>query len=274
MVKRLTMLLAGLFLMTGVALAQSTVSGTVIDENGDPIVGAAVRVDGTKTGAVTDIDGHFSISAPANSKLTVSYLGMKEQTVKAGQNIKVTLSDDQHNLDEVMVVAFGTAKKSAFTGSAAVVDAKELSKKVTTNVAESLVGSVAGLQLRGQSGQPGTSAVQGDDPSSGIKIRGIASMYASTNPLVIVDGAPYPGNLSSIPSDDIESVTVLKDAASAALYGARGAAGVIIVTTKSGKNRDAEITVDAKWGANSRAVQDYDVITDPAEYYEAAYAAT
>lgn len=97
-------------------------------------------------------------------------------------------------------------------------------------------------------------------------------MYASTNPLVIVDGAPYPDNLSSIPTDDIESVTVLKDAASAALYGARGAAGVIIITTKSGKNRDAEITVDAKWGANTRAIQDYDVITDPGEYYEAYYA--
>ena len=115
MLKRLTMLSAGLFLMTGVALAQSTVSGTVVDNNGDPVVGAAVRVDGTKTGTVTDVNGHFSIAAPANSKLTVSYLGMKEQTVKAGQNIKVTLSDDQHNLDEVMVVAYGTQKRSSFT---------------------------------------------------------------------------------------------------------------------------------------------------------------
>ena len=142
--------------------------------------------------------------------------------------MKITLLPDDHALDEVMVVAFGTAKKSAFTGSAAVVDSKVLSQKVTTNVADALAGSVPGLQLRGATGQPGSD-------SNGFKIRGIASMYASTNPLVIVDGAPYPDNLSSIPTDDIESVTVLKDAASAALYGARGAAGVIIITTRAAR---------------------------------------
>ena len=275
MEKRLTMILATLFLFVGMAMAQTKVSGVVTSsEDGEPVVGASVKVVGTNTGTVTNVDGQFHLQTAEGAKLEISYIGMQSKTVKASSKMKIVLDPDNQSLDEVMVVAFGTAKKSAFTGSAAVVDSKELSKKVTTNVAESLVGSVAGLQLRGQSGQPGTSAVQGDDPSSGIKIRGIASMYASTNPLVIVDGAPYPGNLSSIPSDDIESVTVLKDAASAALYGARGAAGVIIVTTKSGKNREAEITVDAKWGANSRSVQDYDVITDPAEYYEAAYAAT
>ena len=210
--------IACLFLSIGMALAQTQVSGTVTSsEDGSPVIGASIKVVGTNTGTVTNIDGNFSLNVSANAKLEVSYIGMVTKTVKAAKNMKIVLDSDNHALDEVMVVAFGTAKKSAFTGSAAVVDSKELSKKVTTNVAESLVGSVAGLQLRGQSGQPGTSAVQGDDPSSGIKIRGIASMYASTNPLVIVDGAPYPGNLSSIPSDDIESVTVLKDAASAAL---------------------------------------------------------
>ena len=274
MEKRLTMIFATLFLCLGMAMAQSKVSGVVTSaEDGEPVIGASVKVVGTNTGTVTNIDGQFQLQIADGAKLEISYIGMRTKTVKATPKMKIVLDPDNQSLDEVMVVAFGTAKKSAFTGSAAVIDSKELSKKVTTNVAESLVGSVAGLQLRGQSGQPGSSAAQGDDPSSGIKIRGIASMYASTNPLVIVDGAPYPDNLSSIPSDDIESVTVLKDAASAALYGARGAAGVIIVTTKSGKNRDAEITVDAKWGANSRAVQDYDVITDPAEYYEAVYAA-
>ena len=274
MEKRLSMLLATLFLCIGMVLAQTKVSGVVTSaEDGEPVVGASVKVVGTNTGTVTNVDGQFSLQTADGAKLEISYIGMQSKTVKATPKMKIVLEADNQSLDEVMVVAFGTAKKSAFTGSAAVVDSKELSKKVTTNVAESLVGSVAGLQLRGQSGQPGTSAVQGDDPSSGIKIRGISSLYASTNPLVIVDGAPYPGNLSSIPSDDIESVTVLKDAASAALYGARGAAGVILITTKSGKNRDAEITVDAKWGANSRSVQDYDVITDPGEYYESVYSA-
>lgn len=175
------------------------------------------------------------------------------------------MDSDNHSLDEVMVVAFGTAKKSAFTGSAAVVGSEELSKKVTTNVADALVGSVPGLQLRGGTGQPG-------DTQGKINIRGIASMYASTDPLIIVDGAPYSASLSNIPTEDIESVSILKDAASAALYGARGAAGVIIVTTKKGSNKEAKINVDMKWGSNSRAIPDYDVIKDPGQYYEAYYA--
>uniref|UniRef100_UPI003FF02460 SusC/RagA family TonB-linked outer membrane protein n=1 Tax=Prevotella sp. TaxID=59823 RepID=UPI003FF02460 len=204
------------------------------------------------------------LNVSANAKLEVSYIGMVTKTVKAAKNMKIVLDPDNQSLDEVMVVAYGTAKKSAFTGSAAVVGSEELSKKVTTNVADALVGSVSGLQMRGSSGQPGAS--QGS-----INIRGIASMYAATDPLVIVDGAPYSASLSNIPTDDIESVTVLKDAASAALYGARGAAGVIIVTTKKGANKEGKINVDMKWGVNSRAVPEYDVITDPGQYYEAVY---
>ena len=178
--------------------------------------------------------------------------------------VKVVLKSDSELLDEVMVVAFGTQKKSSFTGAASVVSSEQLSKHITTNVANALVGSTPGLQIRGGSGAPG--AGQGS-----IKIRGIASLYAETDPLIIVDGAPYSASLSNIPQNDIESVTVLKDAASAALYGARGAGGVILVTTKSGKNKKAQITVDAKWGANSRSVQDYETITDPGQYYEAIY---
>ena len=265
MEKRLMTLLAGTFLFAGSVMAQTNVSGTVTSgDDGEPVVGAAVKVEGTNTGTVTDVDGHFQLNAPAGAKLVVTYLGMKPQTVKAGGNMKVVLVNDNKTLDEVMVVAFGTEKKSAFTGSAAVVNADELSKKISTNVTDALVGSVPGLQLRGASGQPGSD-------NSGLHIRGIASLYASQDPLVIVDGSPYPGNLSSLPTEDIANVTVLKDAASAALYGARGAAGVILITTKSGKNQEAKIVVDAKWGSNSRAVQDYDVIKDPGQYYEAYY---
>ena len=197
--------------------------------------------------------------------MVVSFIGLESQEVTIKPTVKVVLRSDSEQLDEVLVVAFGTAKKSAFTGSAAVIDNKELSKRITTNVSDALVGSVAGLQIRGNSGAPGSN-------ENKINIRGIASMYASTDPLVIVDGAPYTASLSNIPQNDIESISVLKDAASAALYGARGAAGVIIVTTKKGKTQKAEINVDMKWGVNSRAVQDYDVITDPGEYYEAYYA--
>ena len=261
MVKRLTMLLAGLFLMTGVALAQSTVSGTVVDENGDPIVGAAVRVDGTKTGAVTDIDGHFSISAPANSKLTVSYLGMKEATVKGGQNVRITLIADQHTLDDVVVVAYGTQKRSSFTGAAGEMKADDISKHIVSNATQALTGNVAGVQLQTESGEPGATPK--------IRIRGIGSMSASTEPLYIVDGAPYDGDIAAINPNDIQEMTVLKDAASAAIYGARGSNGVVIITTKKSRGTGAaRITFDAKLGSNHREVPRYDVITDPGQYYE------
>ncbi|NDV83013.1 SusC/RagA family TonB-linked outer membrane protein [Bacteroides sp. 51] len=189
---------------------------------------------------------------------------MVMQEVAIRPNIRIVLKPDSQLIDEVIVVAYGTAKKSAFTGSAAVVNADELSKRITTNVTDALVGSVPGLQLRGSTGEPGEGA-------GNINIRGIASMYANTDPLVIVDGAPYTASLSNIPQSDIESVSILKDAASAALYGARGAAGVIIVTTKKGNTQKAVVNVDMKWGVNKRGVQDYDVITDPAQYYEAYY---
>lgn len=187
----------------------------------------------------------------------------QEVTIKRGL-VKVVLKADSEVLDEIMVVAFGTQKKSAFTGSATVVSSEELSKRVTTNVANALVGATPGLQLKGGSGAPGAS--QGN-----INIRGIASLYADTDPLIIVDGAPYSASLSNIPQGDIEAITVLKDAASAALYGARGAAGVILVTTKKGKDFKSEVNVDVKWGANTRAVQDYETIDDPGKYYETIY---
>ncbi|MGP1477341.1 MAG: SusC/RagA family TonB-linked outer membrane protein [Phocaeicola sp.] len=269
MKRKVVMFLTYLFIGIGLASAQvRTVHGNVSSaEDGLPVVGASVVVDGTTLGTVTDIDGNFSVSnVPSSAKtLTVSYIGMKSQTLAIKSNLKVSLEPDTEQLDEVMVVAFGTAKKSAFTGSAAVVGKEDIAKHVTTNVANTLAGSVPGLQIRGTSGQPGSD-------SGKFKIRGIASLYAGEDPLVIVDGAPYTASLSNINPDDIESVSVLKDAASAALYGARGAAGVILITTKKGNNHDAQVTLNAKWGVNSRAVQDYDTIDDPAEYYEAYYA--
>lgn len=264
MVKRLTMILAGLFLCIGMAVAQTHVFGTVVDSNGEPVIGAAIRVDGTNTGTVTDLDGKFSIPAPADSRLLISFIGMKSKTVKAGRNLQIVLESDNTQLNEVMVVAFGTQTKSSFTGSASVVGTKDLSKKITTNVADALVGSVPGLQLTGASGQPGAS--QGS-----IHIRGIASMYANTDPLIIVDGAPYSASLSNIPQDDIESVTVLKDAASAALYGARGASGVILITTKRGDNQKPLVNAEVKFGSTSRSIQDYETITDPAQFMEVYY---
>lgn len=260
------MVFASLLFFVGVAIAQTKVSGTVLSyEDNEPVVGAAVRVVGTTIGTVTDLNGKFAITCPAGKNtLSISYVGMETIEVSARANMRILLKNDAQNLDEIIVVAYGTQKKSAFTGSAAVVNSEDLNKKITTNVADALVGSVPGLQIRGSSGQPGAS--QGE-----IHIRGIASMFASTTPLIILDGAPYSASLSNIPQDDIESITVLKDAASAALYGARGAAGVILITTKKGKTQDAVINIDMKWGSNSRSVQDYETITNPAQFMEAYY---
>lgn len=268
--RKLMLLLACLFISIGMAMAQtSTVQGVVTSaEDGEPIIGASVLVVGTSLGQVTDVDGKFTISnVPTSAKtLRVSYIGMQSQDMEINRKgvMKIVLHMNAEVLDEVMVVAFGTQKKSSFTGSASVIGSDKLSKKIASNVTTALAGSTPGLQLRGTSGAPGAG-------NASIKIRGIASMYASTEPLVIVDGAPYSASLSNIPTEDIESVTVLKDAASAALYGARGGAGVIIVTTKKGKTQEAQVNVDMKWGVNSRSVQDYETITDPAKYYETIY---
>ena len=189
---------------------------------------------------------------------------MQEQKVAVKPNVTVYLKSNTELLDEVMVVAYGTAKKSSFTGSASTVKSEEIGKIQSSNVANALSGKVSGVQLNNASGQPGATT-----PT--IRIRGIGSINAGNDPLVILDGVPYDGDLNNLSSQDIESMTVLKDAASNALYGARGANGVIIITTKKGNSGKATVTVDAKWGSNSKGVQDYNVITNPAQYYEIYY---
>ena len=204
MEKRLMTFIACLFLSIGMALAQTQVSGTVTSsEDGSPVIGASIKVVGTNTGTVTNIDGNFSLNVSANAKLEVSYIGMVTKTVKAAKNMKIVLDPDNHSLDEVMVVAYGTAKKSAFTGSAAVVKSDDIAKVQVSNPVDALVGKVSGVQLYNNSGQPGVTT-----PS--INIRGVGSINAGTSPLVIVDGAPYDGDLNSISNQDIESMTVLK----------------------------------------------------------------
>ena len=174
------------------------------------------------------------------------------------------MESDNQMLEEVMVVAYGTAKKSAFTGSAAVLKSEEIGKIQTSNAMSTLAGKAAGVQLSTASGQPGVS-------SPSIRIRGISSINAGNTPLIILDGSPFDGDMNSINTQDIESMTVLKDAASNALYGARGANGVIMITTKQGQKGDARVTLDAKWGVNSRATKTYNTINDPAQYYEVYY---
>lgn len=270
MKRKLMLLLACLFVGIGLVTAQTqTVTGVVIsEEDGQPVIGASVRVADTQLGAITDVDGKFQIpNVPSSAKtLVISYIGMESQTVTIKPNLKVVLRTNSEMLDEVMVVAFGTAKKSAFTGSATVVDSEKLEQSQVTSVTNALAGAVPGVTLTSNNGAPGS--------TSSIKIRGFSSINAGNDPLIIIDGAPYSGDLSNLNPSDVESMTVLKDAASNALYGARGANGVVIITTKKANQKgDAVVTFDAKWGANTRALQHYDVITDPGQYYEMHYGA-
>ena len=205
-----------------------------------------------------------SCHSSANT-LIISFVGMQTQEVEIQPNVRVSLRTDAEMLDEVMVVAYGTAKKSSFTGSASTVKSEKIAERTVSNVTNAMAGQVAGVQITQSSGQPGSDA--------NIRIRGIGSMSASNSPLYVVDGVPYDGALSAINPADIESMTVLKDAAANAIYGARGANGVVLITTKKGAKGAPKITVDAKWGSNKRGVPNYDVMTDPAMYYETAYRA-
>lgn len=258
------------FLLAITASAQGrVVQGVVLEKsNGEPIIGASVLVKGTSIGDATDIDGKFTIkNVPSSAKtIIVRYVGMttQELAIEPGE-MRIEMEEQSGVLDEVMVVAYGTATKSAFTGSAAVLKSDEIAESQVSNALNAIDGRVAGVQLTNSTGQPGES-------SPTIRIRGISSISAGNAPLIIVDGAPYSGDVSNIATTDIASMTILKDAASNALYGARGANGVILITTKKGqRGGDAIVSLDMKWGVNSKAVRNYDYIDDPAQYYETYY---
>ena len=268
MVRKIVLSLIAVFVFLAYATAQNRqISGTVSDANGHPVAGATVIVDGTSLGTTTNTAGEYTLSAPVNGTLVVTFVGFEPQQLPiAGKTrINVTMKEDAQAIDDVIVVAFGTAKKEAFTGSAAVIKSDEIAKVQTSNVATALVGRVAGVQTSSTSGDLGKT------PS--IRVRGFGSINAGKEPLWIVDGMPYEGDLNNLNTNDIESMTVLMEAASNALYGARGANGVIMVTTKKAKSGDAVVTIDAKWGVNSKALEEYDVITSPAQYYETHFKA-
>jgi len=254
-----------LLLITGsVIIAQTRqITGTVkAREDGSPIPGANVTVKGTTIGAITGTDGRYMINVPQNATILVfSFIGMVNQEVliEGRTTIDVVLETSMVSVDEVVVIAYGTATKTAYTGSAEVVKSDQIVKIQTASAAKALEGVAAGVQVTGGIGQPGSSA--------NIRIRGIGSVNASSSPLYVVDGAPYDGALNSINTNDIESISVLKDATSAALYGARGANGVIIITTKKGSAGQSTINFRATVGTVNRAVPEYDRV-DVKDYYE------
>ena len=252
--KRLSMMLAGLFLSVGMALAQTTVTGTVVSyEDNEPIIGATIQVVGNSgIGTITDYDGNFTLEVPEGMKtLRITYVGMEPLEVAVStKTLKIQLRNDVHTLDEVVVVAYGTQKKTSLTGSIQEVKSDAIELRPTTSVASALEGSVTGVQVNSTVGAPG------EDPQ--IRIRGVGTVNGSSSPLYILDGVPYSGSISDLNPQDIESMSVLKDAASAALYGNRASNGVILITTKKGKQGKMNITFDVKQGTYSRGIAEYD----------------
>ena len=224
------------------AMAQSIVKGTVNDEAGEPVIGATVKVQGSNEGAITDFDGNFSVKAASNATLSVSYVGYITQQVSVGgrSNISVTLKEDTNTLNDVVVIGYGTMKKSDISGSVATINREQMERKVPVNIAQALQGAAAGVMVTNQDGAPGT--------ASAIRIRGIGTINGDAQPLYVVDGVQVGNNADFVNPADIENIEILKDASASAIYGSAGANGVIMITTKHGQKGKMNINVTADFG--------------------------
>lgn len=253
-IRLLTAVLAFVFL-SNMAFAQNVnVSGTVTDESGETVPFAYVLIKGTSTGTSADVNGVYSLSAPSNGVLVFSSLGYisQEVAVNGRAKIDVVLRQETTQLDDVMVVAYGTAKKESFTGSAETIKSDKIEKRTVSTVSKALEGMTTGVITTSGSGQPGAGA--------SVVIRGFGSLNASTSPLYVVDGIPYDGALNAINPNDIESMTIIKDASAGALYGARGANGVVIINTKRGQEGGLKVQFKGNWSIASRAVTRYNTM--------------
>ena len=234
--------LVGMLLLFCTALQAQTISGNVKDPTGEPVIGATVMEQGTQNGTVTDFDGNFTITLKGKShKLVFSYVGMQNQTVDvAGKSsINVNMKDDAQMLDEVVAIGYGTVRKKDLTGAVAQVGAKQIENIPVANVSEALTGKMAGVNFTTTEGSP--------DADVTIRVRGGGSLSQDNSPLYIVDGFPV-ASISDIAPSEIETIDVLKDASSTAIYGAQGANGVVIVTTKSGKEGNVQVNLNASIG--------------------------
>ncbi len=273
MKKRLTMFLTCLLLSAGVAFAQNKITGTVYEDNGEPCIGATVMVQGTKQGTKTDMDGNFSINVPQGKKLVISYVGMLDQVVKAKNGMKVTLSTDNQQLDEIVAVGMMKQDKRLFTGASSKVDADKAKLSGMADVSRSLEGRVAGVQVTNVSGTFGASPK--------IRVRGATSIYGNSKPLWVIDGVIYEDNVdvtadelasgdaktlissavAGLNSDDIESFTVLKDGSATSIYGARAMAGVIVITTKKGGKGRASVNYTGEFTMRLKpSYRDYNIM--------------
>lgn len=252
--RKLMLLLVALMTCTGSAFARDiTYTGTVIDaDTGEPLIGATVMPVGKGSGASTDLDGRFSITVPQNiAKARFSYIGFVGQTLSLTDGMTVRLRPESTDLQDVVVVAYGTANKESLTGSVSVVGAKEIGERPVTAVTAALEGNAPGIQVNN------STTIPGESPS--IRIRGFNSINGTNAPLYVVDGTVYAGDISALNPHDVESMSVLKDAASCALYGARGANGVVLITTKKAKQvGKVDVTLQVGQGWNQRALPFYD----------------
>ena len=242
---------------------ERTITGVVSDKSGT-LPGANVVVKGTTIGTQTDVDGKFTIKAKQGAVLEISFTGYnaKTITVTSANSYKVVLSEGVE-LQEVLVVGYGTTTKERFTGTAAKVNIENINAKTVSNISQALRGEIAGVNVVSGSGAPGSDAT--------IRIRGFGSVNGNRNPLYVVDGAPYTSDISSINPADIESMTVLKDAAATSIYGSRGANGVILITTKQGKSGKTVMTVETKTSVNSLMLPTYNIIDSPEQYIETSW---
>ena len=232
-ISRMVLTMALLLIVCG--LQAQTITGTVIDATGEAVIGATVQEQGTQNATVTDLDGNFSLKVSGNKPIVVSYIGMKTQTIdiKGKSQVKVTMEDDNTTLEELVVIGYGTARKKDLTGAVSTVKGSDLVQVPVTNVAEALTGKLAGVQITTTDGSPDAEMI--------VKVRGGGSITGDNSPLYIVDGFPV-SSISDISSSDIEDITVLKDAASTAIYGSQGANGVILITTKSAKSGKTQVS--------------------------------
>ena len=263
--KRLFLLLATIVAVTGTVFAQapSTIRGHVtFDEDGSPLPGVSVFIQGTQVGSVTDLDGNYVITnVPSSAKVLVfSFIGMETQELPVAATVNAVLSSDSEALQEAVVtIAYGAAKRSTLTGAISSVNSEKIANRPVSTVTSALEGTVTGVQVNSTFGNPGS------DPS--IMIRGNGTINGSSSPLYVIDGVPYGGNLSDLNPTDIESMTVLKDAASAALYGNRASNGVILITTKKGSQGRMNVTFSATAGTYNRGIPEYD-LADAREFMD------
>lgn len=244
---------------------QGTISGKVSDGSG-PLPGVSVVVKGSTIGTETDFDGKYSIKASSGDILTFRYLGYLsiDKTIGASSIINVSMKEDANILDEVVIVGYGTTTKKSFTGTASVVSSENIDAKAVSNVAQALIGEVSGVSVTRTNGRPGSSAT--------IRIRGFSSIEGNSAPLYVVDGVPFSGDINAINPNDIESTTILKDASATAIYGARGANGVVLLTTRKGTSGKNTVEFDFQSSVSSRTLPRYDLVESEEEYMELVYA--